>query len=284
MRNIILLTFTLLMTCGAFAEDSYNYSIEVGQFDKVRVLDNINVVYRYLPDSTGYVQYRGEPNLENLFNFSAKGDGKLKIQTQQEYENKVNLPVVYIYSDFLTSVENSSDSELKVESLAPCAEFKATQIGNGRVVVDGLNADKVIASLNTGNGTVNVAGKCEEAILKMVGTGMIAADRLRAEDVQCKILGTGTIGCWPVKNLSVKGIGSTKIYYKGTPVIKKSGGGKLIELPADESEFNPGVDSDENLSSAAGKKNPAIEKEDEKEKKPVEEEEEPQTVVTLEDD
>lgn len=65
----------------------------------------------------------------------------------------------------------------------------------------------------------------------MVGTGTISADRLEADVVQCKILGSGSIGCWPLQKLNVRGIGSTKVYYKGDPQVKKSGGGKLYPLP-----------------------------------------------------
>ena len=36
---------------------------------------------------------------------------------------------------------------------------------------------------------VNVSARTKEAVLKMVGTGTISADRLEADAVQCKILG-----------------------------------------------------------------------------------------------
>ncbi len=33
------------------AQEINNYKVEVGQFDRVKVCDNVNVVYRCLPDS-----------------------------------------------------------------------------------------------------------------------------------------------------------------------------------------------------------------------------------------
>lgn len=212
-----------------------DYKVEVGQFDKLKVLDNVNVVYRCNADSTGFVQYRGEKEFADAFIITPKSDGTLRIQVSTEDVGHPNLPTLYVYSDFLTSVENSSAFSVIVENPAPCAEFKATQIGNGSVAVEDLKTNKLVASLNTGNGTVNVSGTALAAVLKMVGTGIISADRLKADEVQCKILGSGSIGCWPVAILSVKGIGSTKIYYKGDPKIKKSGGGKLFPLPEDRS-------------------------------------------------
>lgn len=214
------------------AQTAQQYSVEVGQFDKVKVTDNVNVVYRCMPDSTGWVQYRGTKEFANAFVLTPK-EGTLRIQVSTEDVGHPELPTLYIYSDFLTSVENSSSATLKIENPAPCAQFSAKEVGNGRIVIEGLKANVVRASISTGNGVVNLSGTCKDAIFNMVGTGTIAADRLEADQVQCKILGGGNIGCWAIDKLTAKGIGSTKIYYKGDPVIKKSGGGKLFPLPED---------------------------------------------------
>ena len=227
----VLLLVSMLVGLGMSAQEVQDYKVEVGQFDKIKVLDNVNVVYRCLPDSSGYAQYRGAKEFADAFIITPKSDGTLRIQVSTEDVGHQDLPTLYIYSDFLTEVENSSSFSVLVENPAPCAEFKALQVGNGSVAVENLKTNKLSATLNTGNGTVNVSGSTLTAIFKMVGTGIISADRLEAEDVQCKILGSGSIGCWAVSTLSVKGIGSTKIYYKGDPKIKKSGGGKLYPLP-----------------------------------------------------
>lgn len=225
--------YLLLLPFIAFSmhAEVQNYKVEVGQFDKIKVQDNVNVVYRCLPDSTGFVQYSGDKEFADAFIITPKTDGTLRIQVSTEDVDNPHLPTLYIYSDFLTSVVNASSFSVLIENPAPCAEFKALQIGNGSISVENVKTNKLLATLNTGNGTVNISGSAVTAILKMVGTGVISADRLRADDVQCKILGSGSIGCWPESKLAVKGIGSTKIYYKGDPKIKKAGGGKLFPLP-----------------------------------------------------
>lgn len=212
------------------AQGTEQYKVEVGQFDKIRVLDNVNVVYRCVPDSTGWIQYRGAKEFADAFVITPK-EGTLKIQVSTEDVGHPDLPTLYVYSDFLTSVENSSSFLLRVENPAPCAEFQVKEIGNGRISVEGLKANVVRATIATGNGQITIGGSCRDAIFKMVGTGVIAADGLKADQVKCSILGGGTIGCWPLDKLTAKGIGSTKIYYKGDPDIKKSGGGKLFPLP-----------------------------------------------------
>lgn len=230
MKKLSCLICVVLYAFDICAQDVVTYTVDVGQFDRVKVCDNVNVVYRCLPDSSGFMQYRGDIQFADAFIITSK-NGTLKIQVSTEDIGHPDLPVLYIYSDFLTSVENASNFSFTIEDPAPCAEFKATQVGNGTLTVENLKTNKVTASIATGNGTVNLSGKCQNAVLKMVGTGMISADRLEADNVQCKILGSGSIGCDPLVKLSVRGLGSTKIYYKGDPKISKSGGGKLYPLP-----------------------------------------------------
>ena len=233
MKKLLLCLMALLSICS-YAQNSRlkDYALKVGQFDRIKIDDNVNVVYRQNPDSTGYVAYRGEEEFADAFIVSVN-KGQLRVQVDTEDVGKPNLPTLYVYSDFLTCVTNSSAFEVRVSDLAPCPEFKVVLIGNGTITVDDIRANRLVAKLATGNGTINLSGKVEDTNLDMVGTGTIQADRLESLQVTCHIMGSGTIGCWPVDLLKVKGIGSTKIYYKGEPEVKKSGGGKLFQIPAD---------------------------------------------------
>lgn len=207
------------------------YTVEIGQFQKLRVNGNIKVVYKNLPDSTGFAFYEAPSDNAGLFTLSVKDNGTLKAEPSDNNWGDSDLPTLYVYSDFLTSVESFSEKEVNILNPDPCATFSINLVGNGSITVDGLKCNNVSASLSTGNGSIYLSGTCIEANFKMVGTGLISADRLQAENVKCRILGTGSIGCWPIDNLKVIGLGSTKIYYKGKPNIKKTGGGKLFELP-----------------------------------------------------
>lgn len=245
MKSPIFLAATLAALCASnlYADE---YAVKVGSFSKLSVTDNVNVVYRINPDSVGYAWFTGDEQFADVFIFSNK-EGALRIQVNTDDVNNPKLPTVYVSSEFLVEVKNSSIKELRVESLSPGVDFKAIQIGNGKVVVNGIKAGKVEGTLNTGNGTVSLSGQCEVAKLKMVGTGLIQADGLKALEVKCRILGSGSIGCWPVEALNVQGIGSTKIYYKGDPMtVKKSGGGKLLHLDsADAAKWEDVSDSDD---------------------------------------
>lgn len=229
--KILRLTFSLIfLLTASITWSQETYTQEIGQFERLKIDANVNIVYKNLPDSTGYARFTAPRGSEKLFLMTVKGNGTLRIQLGlTQWENKIP-PTLYLYSDFLSSVESSSDLSVVIDNPAPCATFNANQTGNGSIIVENVKCNNLTAALTTGNGTVNLSGSCINANFRMVGTGTIYADRLKADNVNCKILGTGSIGCWALENLTVKGLGTTKIYYKGRPNIKKTGGGKLFDL------------------------------------------------------
>ncbi|MDE5807798.1 MAG: DUF2807 domain-containing protein [Muribaculaceae bacterium] len=217
------------------------FRLKVGQFDKLSVQDNVSVIYHAKPDSTGYVVYQADEDLADVFIFT-NNKGNLRIQVATDKVNAAPLPVLHVYSDYLTCVENSSDHSVKVTSNSSVPRFTARMIGNGEIIADNISASEVEANFMTGNGVIAISGECGNATYKMVGTGTIQADEMKAENVNCKIMGGGSIGCWVLGKLDVRGIGSTKIYYKGDPKVKKVGGGKLFPLDQQaEEELNEKV-------------------------------------------
>lgn len=215
----------------ARAETKHEYEIKVGEFSTLQVLDNANVVWRCLPDSVGYIQFCGEERFADAFILTNNGKGTLKVQVSTEDVNDPALPTLYVYSSFLTEVKSSSDKTVSAEFVPPAAEVKATLIGNGRLDLGSLRCNRVSAKIATGNGVITLEGECQDASFAMIGTGQIRADELKANNVSCSIMGTGSIYTWPVDKLASKGFGSTTIYYRGTPKdIKKAGGGKLMPL------------------------------------------------------
>ena len=266
---------------GILFSHAERYTVEVGQFEKLKINGNISVIYKNLPDSTGFAIYDASSDSKDMFKFSTKNEGVLKVEPADDKWGQSDLPVLYLYSDFLTSVESYSDQSVEILGMVPCASFNANQIGNGSISVENLKCNSVSAAITTGNGSIYLTGMCINANFRMVGAGLISADQLRAENVKCRILGTGSIGCWPIDNLKITGLGSTKIYYKGSPNIKKTGGGKLFELP-DETDENAYA----KLGTPVESLNPPSDSinEDDEEEEEYDEEENYQTVVTHDDD
>lgn len=235
MKRLFISFIASLCVITAFAATQH-YKLNVGQFDRLSVYDNVNVVYRCMPDSAGYVVFDGEDEFADAFIFT-NNNGNLKIQVNTEDVGKDNLPVIYAYSDFITGVENSSQFSVRVDQMCPVPKFTAKLIGNGEIIAENLKCTEVTANLMTGNGRIIISGETKNAKLKMVGVGLIQADLLEAKNVKCKIMGSGTIGCYAIDNLDIRGIGTTKIYYKGNPEIKKVGGGKVYPLTSETSKM-----------------------------------------------
>lgn len=222
---------------GVKAQEVNRYELHVGEFDRLTVEDGINVDYYCSDDSAGYAVYETTRAIADqlIFDFSKKGRLMIQKQFHGEGELSVGLPVVKVYSKFLTRVQNSGDSTVRVLSVAPCPEFKATVIGNGHIVVKDINCTKFDGAIKTGNGQLIVTGKADKASFSNTGVGSIQADGLMANDVSCRFFGTGTTGVWVEDSLTIKGMFPGKLYYKGSPARKKnySMGVKIYHMEAD---------------------------------------------------
>ncbi len=227
MKIKILLIMALLM--GGLQMNAKQFKLPVGQFSKLSVDDNVNVVYVGGDGTPSCVTYEGDQKYARAFIITHKGN-KLRIQVETLYVDDPELPTLYVYSDFLENASLSAESTLTLKSVAPGSNLDLSVMGNGSLIADNMRATKIGASIKSGNGTISISGHCQTANFNMLGNGTIQADRLEAVTVNCKMLGQGSIGCWPTEELKVRGIGSTKIYYKGSPKIDKKGGGKLFPL------------------------------------------------------
>lgn len=244
------LMLSVAMACVSLHAGAREYVYETGPFDALSQEGNINVVYSTLPDSIGTAHFSSDKDLSEAFELT-NDNGRLKIRESRNH-GFGPLPTLYVYSQYVTDIKQEGKSTVKADLGCMTPKLNVRLTGNGKVTVDGVSTAKLKASIVTGNGTIALAGVAGEATYELLGTGVIQADRLEAQSVKCTVGGTGAIGCWPVKTLDVKGIGTTKIYYKGDPVIKKLGGAKLSPMPketkpeavSEEAPDNPILEED----------------------------------------
>ncbi|MDE6271793.1 MAG: DUF2807 domain-containing protein [Muribaculaceae bacterium] len=240
LRRLLSLAIAFSIGCtltSSAAEDHHKeddsslkeYHFEVGNFSNLSIQNNVNVVYTHCKDTIGHVRYKSEPDFEDAFIFT-NNKGSLKIQVQTDDVGKPGLPTIYVSSTNLEKIDNYSDFNVRVEDNVKADTFSCSLIGNGSITVSDINATNVNAKITAGMGTIILSGECTNADFKLTGTGTIQANMLKASNINCKILGGGSISTYPLRTLEVKGIGSTKIYYRGNPTIKRRGGGKLIQV------------------------------------------------------
>jgi hypothetical protein len=234
-RFISFFALMTFFTASMMSAQMQRCELKVGDFTNLHVIDGVNVEYRCNPDSSGIAVFTASKDVIDGLMFKNNTKGKLSIQIATELVGKAALPTITVYSSYLSDVENSSDSTLRLLKLVSTPRFSLKTSGNGKIIVHGLKAQTVDLSLITGHSTVIVDGtKCENLTIRNLGTGEIQADKLPATNVKCIIMGTGTIGC-DIRGgtFQVRGSGTGKIYYKGNPDKTKKltlGPVKLIPL------------------------------------------------------
>lgn len=229
------------MVCGttSAANDAVSkYELNVKDFSQLIVDDSFNVEYKSSDELAGMAVFETSKKIADKIIFQNNNKGKLVIQKAfyEDDDLKLNLPTITVYSRFLKEVKNNGDSTVRVLSVRPTMELKAMVVGNGRLVVRGVDCSKFDGSIKTGNGNMVVTGKCESAILSNTGTGAIQVDELEAVDVSCRFFGTGTTGCWATGTLTVKGVMAGKLYYRNEPkrIRNYSVGVKIYSLEGTE--------------------------------------------------
>lgn len=215
---------------NAVAQES-RYVMKFDDFNELKIFDGVNVDYVCDPSRAGEVEFYAPKDLVSVFIFESSKT-KLSIKLASSDTPLINLPKLTAYSSYLTNVTNDGDSLVRVLSVARGPKFSCRVTGNGRLSVRDVQANEVNATVLAGKGVISIYGECKVANLKVAGAGEIQADELKATDVSCASAGVGSIHCYPVGMLSVGGL-SGKIYYRGTPEIKKRFLSNVKLLPID---------------------------------------------------
>lgn len=218
MKKSILLLSVLTAAITANAE---TYKIPVGEFNELVVNDKLEVFYSANPDSVGFVVFDTKPEYASYI-MTDSNKGKLRIQLDQAAIGLPDLPKIYVYSTFLSKAENWRDGNLYIQDIKPSSKITVANQGNGKIIANGLDAVSIVLKAQSGKGSIIASGKCRSLEIANVGSGTVEADGIAADEVDCRLMGTGTIGCAPAKKLKISGLGTGKVYYKGNPQINKS--------------------------------------------------------------
>ena len=228
----IIAIIALSITTTAQAQEK-EYKVEVGNFYELNVNDNLSVDYRFSTDSAGYAVFTAQTDIAHSIVFSNSSKGKLTLQLNEVNLPANQLPIITLYSSELLQVNNKGKGSVNILQLRPVSKFTAKTFDNGTITVNGLDAEETSLNILTGKGTIKVSGTCQKLDCKNVGTGVIEARNLEAQEINCSIVGTGHIYCNSTGGpLVIKGTGSGKVHYKGTPSsIKLRKLGSIKALP-----------------------------------------------------
>lgn len=216
-----------------------HYVLKLEDFSQLVVKDGVNINYKSSVDSAGMAVFDAPDNIASTIVFSPKKD-KLTIQYDVRNEKYKNIPTITVYSKFLTSVENQADSVIRILNINSGPELKLKVVGNGKIVANNIIVNKLSANITTGKGIIVTSGQCGFANFSNYGAGQIQADLLKCDEIKCKLMGTGTIGCYPLKKLEAIGVGTGKVYYRGEPetIDKSTISTQVIQINAEDTEYD----------------------------------------------
>lgn len=233
-KQVLLLLVMACTAVAAIAQEVKHIEVNVGDFTTLSVENNINVVYCASEKKAGIAEFDAPKSVADMFIFKNDRKGKLSVQLT-DYNFKEGVPTVVVYSKMLQMVVNQSDSTVTIKTNLEIPTFTAKTYNNGVINVHGLKTKTAILEVVTGKGHIVADGVTENLKCKFAGTGQIRALELKAKDIDCSMGGSGHIYCNSTGGkLHLKGVGSGKVHYIGTPSeIKVKKLGTLKAIPFD---------------------------------------------------
>lgn len=223
--------FVIASLSGCHNASAAPYALNVADFSSLSVDNGVNVCYKCLADSAGWVVFDTEPSKASKI--LLKNDkSNLRIQIDIDEGVPDGLPTIRVYSSMLCSVSNSGDSLVTVSLTQPVEKLKVKVIGNGCIHMDGIDARNVDSKVTAGRGAIRLKGSADKANMFIAGSGRIDAGELAAREVRSSSIGPGRIICNPMKKLRVSGL-SGHVYYLSEPEEITRRGMGVKALPAD---------------------------------------------------
>lgn len=216
-HTLLLATIIAFMVPATAVAQVENFDIKVGDFTKLIVDNNIDVVYKQSNTLAGHVQFKCTKKVANNLIFINSGNKKLTIQVAEDMMNHDKTPLLTVYSKTLEFVENNADSTVIVKVPKGLKEFTAVSSRNGDTKLEDVDVEKLTVKIKTGWGDIYASGKCDELIVRGLGTGDLNVQELKARKANVRYTGTGVVRCDVVDELKVKGAGGAKVLYKMLP-------------------------------------------------------------------
>lgn len=235
-KELYLTILIVIVSCVSLSvpASGKSFSFNVGDFDELKVEDDLSVVCHCNSDSVGLVKFECDQRTADRI-MLRNSKGKLKIELVYDERKYGMLPVITVYTNQIKKVENDGIGALHIHGNVSCAKAEFALTGNGRLTVDNVQCDVLILRISTGCGTITAKGNCGVEKIRNLGTGFIEATNVTTSDVQARIFGTGTVKCKVSDGgkINLKGSGSGRLYYIGEPAkvtVKKLGSLKALPL------------------------------------------------------
>ena len=240
-KKILLTSLILTLTFAVNAQDWWGNSKKIkgngnvvtvnratSDYDKISIGGSFDVVL--VKGKEGKIKIEGEENIIPYIETEVSG-GKLKIQ----YKKNTNIRTtrrltVTVPFTYIEAVSLAGSGKISSKELIKTDDFSANLGGSGDISLK-VNADNVNASL-AGSGNINLEGKANEFTCSIASSGSIRAYKLITNEVDAKVVGSGSIKTTVKSKIKAKLVGSGSVYYKGNPKhidSKTVGSGDIVD-------------------------------------------------------
>lgn len=212
--------------------------------------DNNTIAFNYSQESgKSFLEITTDENIVSLLDIQVNNQ-RLSIQAKEGYQvyptkfvihsHSENLKKVEVYSCIALNIPDGITGDVlslhlsgsgnvsinKSSHISDICEFSIS--GSGDLQIEGLKCPKVKATI-LGSGDMDIEGEIRKGELYAYGSGDIKVYKLIANDLICKVGGSGDIYANAKETLDAYLLGSGDISYKGNPQTKltKKGSGDI---------------------------------------------------------
>jgi len=231
MRKGYLLLALLFVTTLALAQN--RQTVDVRDFDQISMKIG-GTVYVTQGDKNEVVLEGDQDDIDKLE--VEVRNGELRIESRRRsswrFWNSGNVRVdVYVTVKELNSVTVSGSGDIVGRNTIETDRFRARVSGSGDIEMD-IDAKEVQSSIS-GSGDIELSGSASSGTLSISGSGKFLAEKLRVDDFEVKISGSGRSSITVYGELDVRISGSGSVYYAGEPTgvnSSISGSGKVRRI------------------------------------------------------
>lgn len=192
--------------------------VKVSNFNSVSLSSSADV--QIIKGNSFSVILTDYENLLDVHTFTLSG-GVLQIGTKPNTSiNNSRARIKITLPEPLYSVKISGSGDVNIGNFNTLKEIAIAGSGDVKSVAN--NSYRSLDIKVSGSGDIELRGKAENLSVSLSGSGDIDLQKLRSQNVDCRVMGSGDVDVYAEKNLKVNVSGSGDVTYAGSPrVVEK---------------------------------------------------------------
>lgn len=207
MKNAIQVLAALMFSMFVHAQDNRT----PGHFTGVNVKGSFDVVL--IKGKEGVTIHADKDSAKNI-KTEVESDGLLSISVEKGKKIRGEVKIE-VYYETMSQITLNGSGDITNEGKLETQNLKVSLTGSGDITVN-VDAENIKANLD-GSGDMKLEGKATNFKADVVGSGDLEANRLKSENVQVKVIGSGDASVYASAAIKAEVTGSGDIVYAGNP-------------------------------------------------------------------